>query len=314
MMRLLVTCIFSFFLLVSCSSDDSGSNDTNDSNETIDPSENSITVDGVEFSYSQVSAVRSGDEFAIILANDESETISMSFHKNGNYGDIVYMKFIEGGDGFPVRFQTLDTYADRSFSFQILDIDDSSNSVSLKFEGTFHKEGYLYEEDDFNDETPREFTEQIETKATLNLAYDTVTPSVEGLEVSAFLNNEQWYSLDTDSSSSGLGFSDTVFSHYNNTKYSINLNLNEDNIVEGTYTFDQSYDGFNRIFLKEYVVENENVIGVEYLSEGTLTIESFDRTFNVGQLRATFSFTATHPETNEVISVTSGIFNSAFFL
>ena len=313
MIKLTTIYFCSFFLLLSCSSDSADEiieTTPIDEKVIIDPSENSITLDGEEFVFTQTNVTRSGDRFILTLSNEQSEAISIPFHKKGNYGDIAYIQLTEGT---PESFRTLYTNPDRDFSFEVLNIDEANNSVSIKLAGILHKDGDLFK----NNTAPFELTEQITLSGSLNLDYTIVTPTFEGLEVSAFIDNEEWHSLKSGSTTVGFDSPDsiTTFFHDNNTTFSINLVLSKADIVPGTYTFDQSSEGIYRLFLSESIIEEDGFENsIEYLSEGTLTITSFESTVSFGTIRAEFSFTATHPDTGDEIDVNSGVFNDVFFL
>lgn len=313
MIRFLTTFICSFFLFVSCSSDESTSKEND---ESLDPSQNSITIEGDEFLFTQAIVTRSGDEFSAVLYGDNGEVVSIPFHKDGNYGNITYISNMQDEDGFIKDFQSLDIDADSYFSFEVVNIDTSNNSVSIKFDGTLHIDGSLYGETDFINNIPAELNEQVKTTGSLNLNYEVVTPGIEGLEVSAFIDGEKWYAL--DGYTSGLsGITNVIFTEENNTNITLSLVLDTDNIEVGTYNFSnsssESSNGIYRMYLTEFFRDGSEFTSVNYVCSGTLTINSIEK-LSFGILRAEFDFTAQHPDTNEEIKVTSGIFNTVFFL
>ncbi|MDC8005821.1 hypothetical protein POV27_17340 [Aureisphaera galaxeae] len=269
-------------LFVSCNKDDG------DSNSAVEENSFTLTVDGENVPIATVIGQRSEDSFTAIGLASDGRAIELPFHRLGNYGQIDYLT-----GGTPLSYGSAVFFTDNTFSYTILDINESAQTISGEFSGLLY-------EDEFDVTSPT-----ITVSGSYNIPYTIVTPQVENLEVSATIDGTPWYSTKSATTGGCCGSSIETKWRYNETPYEIGLTIDRNNLVEGTYGFNNG-SAFNTMEFIE-IINAEEV--VEYETSGTLVIESVGVENGVNVLRATYSFIATNPVDNSQIAVNSGVFN-----
>jgi len=295
-------------LLFSCSGDNNDTN-ANDKGSDKDSSENNETelsinsfnllVDGKEVNFGKNSITRSGDYFVLLASeNNTLGNFFLSFHSEGNLGEINYIESIT--EEPLTSYVSARYFAKSNFDFEVIAI--TENSISAKFSGK------LYVDDENIEEGV-----PIEISGDFNLSYTRVLPSDNEIRVKATLNTKNWFS--TLSS-----IFNNTYTYYNDTQYRLDFDIDTTNLIVGDYTFDSESTGFNKIHFIEYSSSTELIPSNRYtIRNGIFSIKSAEDVpngFFVTQktLEATFSFEATHPETNEVIKVTSGVLKGVILI
>lgn len=286
MTKKLFLCLTALVLLVmySCGSDDSTSGGGISS---LEVGTFKLNVDGEDVKFINGTIARSENDFALNTfdPNGGLDGFSMSFHRKGNFGQVVYLAN-SGENGFPDSYTSAYTYAGSSFKFNIIDI--NNESVSATFSGTL-----------FMNELDIE-SSSVEVSGEFNLPITNIEPFTPGLEVSAKINNKEWYSTTTSKTITNSRELSTNFS--NETKYEIHLVTEIGNAREGNFTFDENSE-YNKV--RFLVYESSDSEPIEFKTKGTFSINSIENAFFNSFIEADFSFTAEHPTTEEVIEVNS---------
>src|SRR5690606_11494785 len=140
--------------------------------------------------------------------------------------------------------------------------------------------------------------------------YTEVTPAIPGLEVSAEIAGDDWYSTNWYTSN-GLGsFSTFIHHHFSDDEYKIMLGFDDEDMSAGTYQFTPLTDlKFAR--LAKYDIQTKQY--VVYNCTGTIEITSNENAGMFSIVSGNYSFTAVHPSNpSETIQVSNGSFKTNY--
>lgn len=277
-------------LAISCSSDDGGGSTGGTFQPTFE-----YTFDGSPIITSISQGQKSGNSILVVAGDNQGNSIQFEFDKFGNLGSV---------SATPSNFDLPDYDSHRNFSghyftFNLVDINESNKTVKASFSGK------LYEDDtnlnsDFKQVSGNFWVKYIE-----------VTPQVSGLEVSAKINGNDWYSTNSFTTN-GTGNGDTFINHeLSDDEYKIMLGFDNGNMNTGIYNFTPTTETFYATVAK-YNLQSK--FYETFNSTGTLEITAHE-TFGLTKIvSGTYSFTAVNPENaSETITVTNGKFKSTYF-
>ncbi|MEP5338397.1 MAG: hypothetical protein ABJL44_06360 [Algibacter sp.] len=278
-----IVTLFYILIIVSCSSDgsdDSGGLSNNDSfiykyeNKNINitswqavKSENTIAVNGI---------ASSGENFFI------------TFNQYGNLSDVTILTGEKDEYGFSESYLSFEYFKSNYFNFELLGVDEDNKRVSVKFFGDLYEDGY-----DIDSETRY-------VEGSFNVEYSEVTPQIPGLEVSAKVDGNDWYSTGQDMTSGQVGTPVSI-NHFSDDAYTISYIIIPRDTDVGTYQFNEN-SVVNKISFSRYDPSTNSEI--LYETSGSFGIEEHTVGFGLTLITGTFSLTATNGD--EVISVTNG--------
>lgn len=276
-------------LAISCSSDDGGGS----TGGTFEPSFE-YTFDGSPITTSVSQGQKSGNSMVVVAGDIQGNSIQFQFDKFGNLGSV---------SAAPSDFEMPDynshiNYSGHYFTFNLLEINESNKTVKASFSGK------LYEDEE---DLSSDFKE---VSGSFWVKYTEVTPQVAGLEVSAKINGNDWYSTNSFTTN-GTGNSDTFIHHeLSDDEYKIMLGFDDTNMGPGVHPFTQSTE---TIFATVAKYNLETKMYETYKATGTLEITN-NETFGIFTIvSGTYSFTAVNPDdVLETITVTDGKFKSTY--
>lgn len=263
---------FSFF---SCSSDGDGGSSV----------QTALTVNGSPITLSNVFAQKSERTMSIYATGSDDSSIEIVFNQFGDLESVSY------DDAEFNSFYNYQYYKSNYFTFNIVSLNEATNTIKVTYSGTLYSD-----ETDLN-------SESVTLSGGFDTEYINQTPSITGLGLSCKINGQDWYETDFWDN----GFSDVDRKYISDDENMIIMNLTEETIETGTYSFtnnSQNKIGFAKFntTTKEYDF---------YQTTGTLTITSNTVVSSfIRIIEGTFSLTATSGSNS--IQVTSGTFKSNF--
>jgi hypothetical protein len=267
--------IFILAGLTSCSSDSNGESSVS----------NALSVNGTAVTLGAVVAQKSEESLFIYATASDGSSIQIGFNKYGNLESVMY------DDPSFNSYYNYQYFKSNYFNFDLVSINESNNTVKITYSGT------LYQDENNLD------SESISISGSFNVNYINQTPLVEGLGLSCKISGQNWYETDFWDN----GFSNVDRKFISDDDKMIIMQLTDQNIETGTYTFDNSSS--NKMNLAKFntsTKEYEN-----YTSSGTLTITSNTVVSGVVRIiEGTFSFTATNG--SNTVEVTNGTFKTNF--
>ncbi len=284
--------LFAFFciasLAISCSSDDGGSTGGN-----FEPSFE-YTYDGTPLDITIFQGQKSGNSMLVVAGDSEGNSIQFQFDKFGNLGSV---------SATPSDFNLPDYDSHKNFSgnyftFNLIDLNESNKTVKVSFSGK------LYEDNENLNSDFKQVSGEFWVK------YIEVTPQVAGLEVSAKINGNDWYSTNSFTTN-GTGDGDTFILHeLSDDEYKIMLGFDDSNMTPGVRNFTPStqtiYATVAKYNLQTKVYETYN-------ATGTIEITDVETSGFISIASGTYSFTAVNPDnSSQTITVTNGKFKTNY--
>lgn len=306
MRKVIYSLVLITILLYSCSSDDSETQENvpnselteeevnnnqndNDENSEIALGTFNFVANEEKVNFENQGVVRrSGDDFSLLISGLSNKSFSISFHKKGNYGNVIFIPGEEDADGFTIDYQGTFNFLESEFSFEIKNI--TANSVSGIFSGKLVDDAF----------DPQN---SINVSGSFNLPVLDVDPIIEGIEQSAMIGNQEWYATNEFTSGSGVALTMKALNYNNNTAYALSVVFNGNNITTGNFNFNNDTT-FNKVQLFKYSSPKE-FVEYEIVGIGQLTIESVTDLLTFFLFEGSFSFKARNPNTGEVIEVKS---------
>lgn len=265
-------------LISSCSSDDSGDNQSGGTYFKF-------TYDGQVQNVKDWEATKQGDLIEVMGISKEGIAIDFKFNIYGNlYEALTNPANITSEIPW---LQASENFTSNSFTFTLENINTSSKTVQVKYSGKVYDNPYDYE------------SEYVNVSGSFKVKYDEIRPEIEGLGTFAKLDGKDWH---------GLVMSTTVENQeskilyaQNDGEYTIGIVFPDYNAKTGTFPF-TSNNFANRISFQKYDVNTHEYI--DYDVSGTVSYTTMNDFFVAG----TFSLTATHPVTKAKIVISNGTF------
>jgi hypothetical protein len=267
------TFITLFVVLTSCSSDKETVTDDN-SNQF------ELFINGVLVS-SQIGESVFKTEGTINLGG-------LSFNTSGQFG-YFSLDLITGSPNATSQFYSFRGYSSNYFDFNLESIDE----VKKRVKGTFS--GYVYA-NPFDINSEKKFV-----SGSFNTKYKDVLPAITNLRNKAKINGNQWTSSNKYLTREVTNYNQITQHDLSDDPFKIMIKYDFGTITEGTYNFINSNIS-NKIQLAKFDILTQTF--VSYDCAGTLNIT--DKTEIV--ITGNYNFTAIHPITGEIITVSEGDF------
>jgi len=283
-------CLFVTVLTVSCASDDSGENPGGENFQ----SSFEYVSGGSTMNIIGSQASKSGNSMAVVAADAEGNSIQFEFDKFGNLGAV---------SASPADFELPSVYSHQNFSghyftFNLIAIDEVNKTVKATFSGK------LYEDDE---DLNSDFTE---ISGSFWINYTEVTPTVPGLEVSAKIDGNDWYSTNSYTTNGTGNWSTFIHHELGDDEYKIMLGFDDENMSAGIHTFTPATETIYATIAK-YNLETK--MYEKFDATGTLEITGTETFGIITIVSGTYSFTAVNPnDSSETIQVTNGKFKSVY--
>ncbi len=239
-------------------------------------------------------AVKSENTIEVIGNSEKGESFSVRFNVYGNLSAATVITDEKDSDGFTKAYWAYEYFKSNYFNFELLGLDETNKRVSVKFSGDLYEDQY-----DIDSETNY-------VEGSFNVGYTEVTPQILGLEVSAVIDGDKWYST-SSTSSGGLSGSPRSYEHYSDNAYNLSYVIINNSFETGTFQFD-SNTSYNKITFSRYDPNTDGFIGYE--TSGVFTISEHIQGFGINQIKGTFSLTAVNG--NETIQITDGVINDIY--
>lgn len=283
-------CLFIFALTASCSSDESG--DSTGGGEFESSFE--LVSGGTELNVIASQGSKSGNSMAVVAADANGNSIEFTFDKFGNLGTASFSP----ADFELPSFESHQNFSGHYFTFELIEIDETNKTVKASFSGK------LYEDEEDLDS---DFTE---VSGSFWINYIEVAPTVPGLEVSAKINGDDWYSTNSYTSN-GIGNWSTFIHHeLSDDEYKILLGFDDENMNAGTYTFTPATE---TIYASIEKYNMQTKMYEKFDATGTLEITGTETVSFITIVSGTYSFSAVNPaSSSETIQVTNGKFKSVY--
>jgi hypothetical protein len=277
--------LFILLLVSSCSTNNE------DSNQISDEDSFEYKYEGGNAEIKSWTAVKSENDLVVSGMTDDGKVFAIGFNKFGNLA--VADSYSATDYNFPSS-TSFEYFKSNYFNFELVGIDESNKRVSVKFSGNLY-------EDNYDLDSTSHYIE-----GSFNLGYTEVTPQISGLEVSATIEGNDWYSTDSDLSG-GLVGSPVSINHFSDDAFIISYVIIPGNVTSGVYNFDMNSTENKMTFLKYDPNTNNFII---YETTGVFNITEHNVGFGLTQIKGTFSFTAT--KGSEVIQVKNGTINDVY--
>ena len=279
--------IIVLLLINSCSkSDDSG---------TIDSDVDTFLYEyeNQDISITSWQAQRSENTFAVSGFGNDGESIFILFNKYGNLEDVIIFTGKDDEDGFSESYSSFKYFRSNYFDFELIKFDETSKRVSVTFSGNLY-------EDSYDIESATRFIE-----GSFNVPYNEVTPQIAGLGVSAKIDNLDWYSTNSSTSSSGTTL---AVNRYSDDAYVISYVIipNDDTNI-GLHQFNES-STVNKITFSKYDINSNQFI--EYETTGSFKVDEHNIGFGITVIEGTFNLVATNGD--DIIQVNNGIIKDVY--
>ena len=285
--------LFIASIAVSCSSDDGGDS-TGGGNGGNFQASFEYVFDGNPLNIALSQGQKSGNSMVVAAADSEGNAIQFRFDKFGNLGTV---------SATPSDFEMPDydshqNYSGHYFTFNLIEVDETNKTVKASFSGK------LYEDDENLD------SEFKEVSGSFWVKYIEVTPSVEGLEVSAQINGNDWYSTNSYTTNGTEGWDTFIHHELSDDEYKIMLGFDDTNMGPGVHSFTPATETIYATVAK-YNLETKTY--ETFNATGTLEITA-NESFGIFTIvSGTYSFTAVNPsDSSETITVTNGKFKSNY--
>jgi len=279
-------------LMASCSSDDSSP-----VNENPGPEGTyfNYKLDGETIPMTIYGGYISEDGVNVSAGAADGRSIQITFTTYGNLGDVASFSTSDPQFGSKMNFQS---FTKNYFNFELISVANGQAKVNFS--------GKLYED---SSDLESEFS-VVEGSFVVNL--QEVPPVLPGAGLSATVNGNPWHEVGTSQSSGSGGGNGTYWSlNFNSDdEYGINLYINPNTLEVGNYTFNAA-STVNKVEVLKYNI----ALGYEeelVSTGGTFNITSKTMMGQYTVIEGTFTATATHPETNEVVTITNGAFKTAY--
>ena len=265
-------------LISSCSSDDSGENQSGDSYFKF-------TYDGKVQNVKTWEALKQGDFIEVMGTSQEGIVIDFKFNVYGNLYQALTNPAIVTSE-IP-WLEASENFTSNTFTFTLENINTTNKTVEVKFSGKVYDNGYDYESDFIN------------VSGSFKVSYEEITPTVEGLGTFAKLDGKDWHGLALNSTIENQ--ETKILYAQNDGEYTIGIVFPDYNPKTGTFPF-TSNNFANRISFQKYDPATHEYI--DYDVSGTVTYTTINDLYVAG----TFSLTATHPVTKVKIVISKGTF------
>ncbi len=212
----------------------------------------------------------------------------LSFNTSGQFG-YFSLDLNTGSPTATSLFYSFRGYSSNYFDFNLESIDE----VKKRVKGTFS--GYVYANPlDINSE--KKFV-----SGSFNTKYKDVLPAITNLRNKAKINGNQWTSSNKYLTREVTNYNQITQHDLSDDPFKIMIKYDFGTITEGTYNFINSNIS-NKIQLAKFDILTQTF--VSYDCAGTLNIT--DKTGIV--ITGNYNFTAIHPITGEIITVSEGDF------
>jgi len=267
-------------LISSCSSDDSGDNQSGDAYFKF-------TYDGKVQNVKTWEAIKLGDLIEVTgQSPDGGVGIDFKFNIYGN----LYEAFTYGTDitsNIPF-LEASEHFTSNTFTFTLENLNTTDKTVQVKFSGKVYDDPYDHESD------------YINVSGSFKVSYkDDPSSSLEGYGTFAKIDGKDWHGL---SMSSTVENQETkILYAENDSEYIIGIAFPKYGAKAGTFAFTNN-NFANRITFQKYDLSTHEFI--DYDVSGTITFTTINDSYAAG----TFSLTATNPITKAKIIISNGTF------
>lgn len=281
-------------LMAACSSDDGGT-PANNIPSGPEATYFNYKLDGETIPMTVYGGYIAEDEVSVSAGAADGTSIQITFTTYGNLGDVASFSTQDPSFDSRMNFQ----YAKKNhFDFELLYV--ANGQAKVNFSGKVYSNEY---------DLDSEFS-MVEGSFLVNLQQ--VQPVLPGAGVVATVNGNEWHEVEVSQSSGSGGENGTYWSvNFNSDdEYGISFFINPNNLAVGNYTFNSASTA-NRVVVYKY----NPMLGYEeqfVSNSGTFNITSKTVSGPYTIIEGTFTATATHPDTNEVVTITNGSFKTAY--
>jgi hypothetical protein len=265
-------------LITSCSSDENGEQ----SGAYFD-----LTYNNQTKKVSSWEAIKQGD-FLEVTGTSDGVGIDFKFNVYGNLLQ-AFTHTTDLKNDIPTLAAS-ENFTSNTFTFTLLNLDNTNKTVEVKFSGKVFEDEYDYE------------SKFIIVSGSFKVPYTEIAPELEGQGTFAKIDGKDWH---------GLVMSSTVENQQtkilyaeNDGEYTIGIALPDYGAKTGTFAF-TSNNAANRITFQKYDITTHEY--VDYNVSGTVTYTTVNDFYVAG----TFSLTATHPVTKAKIVISAGTFKES---
>lgn len=283
-----ISALVLLLFIISCSSDGS------DSDEISNKDSFNYKYENESVNINSWQAVKSENTIAISGTGDAGEVVFFQFNVFGNLSSVTVLTGETDDVGFQKSYYSYEYFKSNYFNFDLVGIDEANKRVSVKFSGDLYEEEYDIDSESRNIE------------GSFNVKYTEVTPQISGLEVSAKINGDSWYSTSTFLSA-GSSTSPLSLIHYSDDENFISYTIYPNEVNTGTYQFDQNSTVYKIDFSQYDPITNDFI---NYETTGVFTIDEYNVGFGISQIKGTFSLIAKNED--EVITITEGKINDVY--
>lgn len=264
-------------LISSCSSDDSGDNQSGDTFFKF-------TYDGEVQNVKTWEAIKQGDFIEVMGTSNEGIAIDFKFNVYGNlYEALTNPASVTSEVPW---LQASENFTSNSFTFTLENINTSNKTVQVKYSGKVYDNPYDHE------------SEYINVSGAFKVSYKEITPEIEGLGTFAKIDGKDWHGLSLSTTVKDL---ETKILHVENDgEYTIGIAFPDYGAKTGTFAF--TNNSANRITFQKYDVSTHEYI--DYDVSGTVTYTTMNDYYTTG----TFNLTATNPVTKAKVIISNGTF------
>lgn len=276
-------------LMASCSSDDAT---TPVNNIPVGPEATyfNYKLDGVTIPMIAYSGIISENEVRVTASSASGQGFIITFTTFGNIAEVAAIP--ASGSASPKW--NFKHFRKNYFDFELVSI--ANGQAKVNFSGKVYENDYDLQSD----------FSTVEGDFVVNL--QTQAPILAGQGVSAVVNGNAWHKVSGSQSSGSDGFS---LNYDSDDEYGIIFFINPNTLAVGNYTFNAASPNVNKVIVSKYNEQLE--YGEELVStSGTFNITSKTVSGPYTIIEGTFTVTATHPDANEVVTITNGIFKTAY--
>lgn len=213
----------------------------------------------------------------------------LSFNSSGQFGFFKLNSYTDVTTPIAKNFYSFRGFSSNYFNFNLESIDE----INKKVKGTFS--GFLYANPlDLNSE--KKFV-----SGSFDIKYKDVIPGISNLGNSAKINGVQWTKSNTYYTRETSNFYQITQHDLNDGPYKIMIHYRSYDVTVGTYNFSSSDITFK---VELAIFDSLYATFINYECNGILNITHVNGDLYVGN----YNFTANHPITGEIITVTDGSF------